>query len=124
MDDYLDRACKHLGVNKGDVINPRIQGDDYVLLVDKGIAGCPKYYIPLSKLDALNVAGNVAENPVVNEPNGALDVAGNVAPLEGIKPPANEVSYRELQALAKEQGIPANQKADDLLAALWLDEEE
>ena len=50
MDDYLDRACEYLGVDKDSVINPRVQGDDYVLIVDKGIAGSPKYYIPLSEL--------------------------------------------------------------------------
>ncbi len=102
MTDYLDRACEYLGVDKGSVINPRIQGDDYVLIVDKGIAGSPKYYIPLSKLDALNVAENVS-----------LPV-----------PAATDLNYRELQELAKESGIPANQKADDLRAALVLDEEE
>ncbi len=102
MTDYLERACEYLDVDKSSVINPRIQGDDYVLIVDKGIAGSPKYYIPLSKLDALEIAEQ----------------------LKGIRPPANEVGYRELQELAKEQGIPANQKAEDLLVALWPDEEE
>ncbi len=95
MDDYLDRACKYLGVDKGSVINPRVQGDDYVLIVNKGIAGSPKYYIPLSKLNELEPASD-----------------------------AYEPSYRELQELAKAFGIPANQKADDLRAALSLDEEE
>ncbi len=95
MDDYLDRACKYLGVDKGKVINPRVQGDDYVLIVDKGIAGGPKYYIPLSKLDAM-------------EPEAD----------------AYLLNYRELQELAKSFGIPANQKADALRAAIALDEEE
>lgn len=30
-----------------------------------------------------------------------------------------DLDYRELQALAKQQGIPANQKYDDLYAALF-----
>jgi len=40
-----------------------------------------------------------------------------VAPLV-VEPPENEPSYRELQSEAKELGIPANQKADDLKAAI------
>lgn len=35
-----------------------------------------------------------------------------------------DLGYRELQALAKEQGIPANQSKDDLIAALWPGDEE
>lgn len=95
MDDYLDRACEYLGVDKGNVINPRVQGDDYVLIVNKGIAGSPKYYIPLSKLNDLESVSD-----------------------------ADEPSYRELQELAKALGVPANQKADDLRAALWPNDEE
>lgn len=101
MDDYLDRACEYLGVDKGSVINPRVQGDDYVLIVDKGIAGSPKYYIPLSKLD---------------EPEPEAEILPVSAAID--------MNYRELQELAKELGIPANQKADDLRAALSLEEEE
>lgn len=36
--------------------------------------------------------------------------------------PAAEPTYRELQAEAKEAGIPANQSADDLKAALAEDD--
>ena len=35
-----------------------------------------------------------------------------------------DLDYRELQALAKEQGIPANQSRDDLYAALFVADEE
>ena len=106
MTNYLDRACKYLGVDKGSVIKHRVQGDDYIVIVDKGIEGCPKYYIPLSKLD---------------EPDAQLE-----APLP--VPAAIDLNYRELQDLAKELGIPANQKADDIRAAVFewseADEEE
>jgi hypothetical protein len=91
MTDYLDRACDHLGVDKGSVIKHRIQDDDYIVIVDNGIAGCPKYYIPLSQL---------------SEPQASAPVAV-------------DFSYRELQAIAKNVGIPANQSAGDLRAALW-----
>jgi hypothetical protein len=95
MDEYLERACKYLDVDVGNVINPRVEGDNYVLIVDKGIAGSPKYYIPLSKLDK-------------PQPKKLLTANEGVA-----------LSYRELQAVAIEQGIPANQSADALRIALW-----
>ena len=106
MTNYLERACQYLGVEVGSVINPRIQGDDYVLIVDYGIAGGKKYYLPLSELDA------IPDTPL---PVPAAVDLGN-----------HELSYRELQAIAKEEGIPANQTADELRAALWsyLDDED
>ena len=103
MTDYLDRAVEYLGVDKGSVIKHRVQGDDYIVIVDKGIAGCPKYYIPLSQLQ---------------EPEASPD---ELLPV----PAAVDLNYRDLQELAKETGIPANQSADDLRAALLeIDEEE
>ena len=103
MTDYLDRAVEYLGVDKGSVIKHRVQGDDYIVIVDKGIAGCPKYYIPLSQLQ---------------EPEAPPD---ELLPV----PAAVDLNYRDLQELAKETGIPANQSADDLRAALLeIDEEE
>ena len=99
MNDYLDLACKHLGVDKGSVIKHRIQGDNYSVIVDNGILGCPKYYVPISQLEELRA-----------QP-AALPV-----------PAAVDLNYRELQDIAKELGIPANQKADELRAALWPEE--
>lgn len=106
MTDYLDRACEYLGVDKDNVINPRVQGGDYVLIVDYGIAGSKKYYIPLSKLDGPEQIAPVIHDELLSVP-AVIDL-----------------NYRELQDLAKELGIPANKKADELRAALSLDEEE
>jgi hypothetical protein len=105
MTDYLDLACEHLGVDRGSVIKHRVQGDDYIVIVDNGIAGCPKYYIPLSQL----------QEP--QEPEAPPD---EMLPV----PVAVDLNYRDLQELAKELGIPANQSAGDLRAALLLYEEE
>ena len=103
MTDYLDRACEHLGVDRGSVIKHRVQGDDYIVIVDNGIKGCPKHYIPLSQLQ---------------EPEAPPD---DLLPV----PAAVDLNYRDLQDLAKELGIAANQSADDLRSALWaIDEEE
>ncbi len=96
MTDYLERACEYLGVDKGDVVKHRAEGADYIVIVDKGIAGTPKYRVPLSQLASLEIAEQ--------------DTMPEVAILN--------MSYRELQELAKELGLPANQKADDLILAI------
>ena len=107
MTNYLDRACEHLGVDRGSVIKHRVQGDDYIVIVDNGIKGCPKYYVPLSQLQ---------------EPEAPIPIViHNTLPV----PAAVDLSYRDLQEIAKESGIPANQSADDLRSALLeIDEEE
>ena len=98
MNDYLNLAAKHLGVEVDDIIASKVYDDHIAVVVDKGIAGCPKYLIPLSDLESAD----------------ASDL--------GIY----ELTYRELQALAKELGINARQSREDLIAALWPegDEEE
>ena len=114
MTDYLELACIYHGVDKGKVIKHRAQigpsgSDDYSIIVDNGILGCPKYYVPISLLDELEA-----------QPEASPEV---MLPV----PAAIDLNYRELQDLAKELGIPANQKAEDLRVALldWsLDEEE
>jgi hypothetical protein len=100
MTNYLDRACEQLGVDKGSVIKHRVQGDEYVVIADKGIKGCPKYVIPLSQLETIDEVEELLPVPAVIDLNGG------------------GLSYRELQALAKEAGIPANQSAYDLREAL------
>jgi hypothetical protein len=107
MTDYLARAIEYLGVEPGAVINPRVEGDEYVVIVDKGIAGCPKYRIPLSKLN----------EPV---PAAVLDYDDDLG--------VYAMSYRELQAEAKALGIPAvggkDKLAAEVAAALYVEEEE
>ena len=105
MTDYLEFACEYHGVDKGKVIKHRQQvgpdgGDAYSVIVDYGIMGCKKYYVPLSELDEL---AQLSDLPV---------------------PAAIDLNYRELQDLAKEQGIPANQKHIDLVNALFAKDEE
>lgn len=92
MSDYLRRACAQLGIEQDSVIEHRKEGDDLVILADLGIKGAPKYRVPLSQL----------EEP---EPEPKPD-------------PLSEYGYRELQTLAKAEGIAANQSAGALRAAL------
>ena len=113
MTDYLELACIYHGVDKGKVIKHRAQkgpsgSDDYSIIVDNGILGYRKYYVSISLLDELEA-----------QPEAGQEV---MLPV----PAAIDLNYRELQALAKEAGIPANQSADELNIALaeWSEEEE
>lgn len=63
MTDYLKAACTYVGATPEQVIVHRVDEAEqvFVLVIDNGIKGCPKYEIPLSELIA------VAE-PVSAEP--------------------------------------------------------
>jgi hypothetical protein len=108
MTDYLARAIEYLGAEPGEVVKHRVQGDEYIVILDKGIAGCPKYHIPLSKLD------EPAPVPAIAVEADDLGVYG--------------MSYRGLQAEAKALGIPAvggkDKLAAEVAAALYVEEEE
>jgi len=104
MDDYLERAVIHLGVDRADVIKHRVEGTDYIVVVNKGIEGCPKYHIPLFLLEA-------EQKP-------------KPKPIKIVNPMYDSYSYRDVQALAIAANIPANQKRDVLIAALEALEEE
>jgi hypothetical protein len=100
MTDYLQRALEILGKSEDDVLDHALSADGqaYTVIVKPG----PKHRIPLSELET-------AEPPAEEEKH----------PLYGVR-------YRDLQAMAKELGIPANQNTDDLIAAILgaADEEE
>jgi hypothetical protein len=51
---YTTLACAYLGITMAQVINPRIEGTELVLIYDMGGKGCPKTRIPLKALDALD----------------------------------------------------------------------
>lgn len=92
MSDYLILAAEYLGVEVDSIIDGNVYDDHIAVVVDKGIAGCPKYLIPLSALEP---------------------AAEDVSDL-GIY----DLSYRELQALAKKYDVQANQKQAALVAEL------
>ena len=52
MPDLFQRVCRHLGVEPGQILVYRIRRDDIVVVVDRGIAGCPKYIIPMSEIQS------------------------------------------------------------------------
>ncbi len=52
MDDKLIAACDYLGIEPEQVLKSRVDGDELVLVVNRGILGCPKYRLPLARLVA------------------------------------------------------------------------
>jgi len=50
MDDLLLRVCAYLGEDPANVINPRVEGDEFVLIACHGIKGNPKYRVRLVDL--------------------------------------------------------------------------
>lgn len=105
MTKYLEIACNQLGIDEDSVIKHRKEGDVYVIIADLGIAGCPKYKIPLSQLVE-------PEPEPIPEP----------APLEIIledAPDLNKLSYNDLRNKARDAGINTKgMKKADLIAAL------
>ena len=109
MTDYLDLACIYLGIEGEKVLDYAITADEVVVVVDNGIKGCPKYRIPLSELIT-------ATEP---QPEPVIAVAEPLPVPAAIDLGLDDgLSYRDLQALAIDAGIPANQKKDDLRQAL------
>lgn len=53
MTNYLDRALQYIGADRGDVLAHARAGNEYVIVLDLGIKGCPKYRVPLSDLPEL-----------------------------------------------------------------------
>ena len=55
MADYLTAACKYVGATPEQVLAHRVDEAEqvFVLVIDNGIKGCPKYAIPLSELIAV-----------------------------------------------------------------------
>lgn len=117
MTDYLSAALQKLNAAEGDVLDYVIKEDDIVILINKGIKGVRKHTIPLDTLtDSPLDAVEYEEPPIVIE-----DEPAELPEVETTD--FSELSRVELQALAKEAGIPANLSSDAIVAAL-LEEEE
>jgi hypothetical protein len=50
MNDLLDRALAHVGEAGTPVLGWSVRDGEVVMVLDKGIKGCPKYRVPLSLL--------------------------------------------------------------------------
>lgn len=94
----INQLAKHYGVEPGAIVGyAEVDGGAVIrVLVNYGIGGIKVLYVPVDDL--------------------AEDDDSTIATFD--------LDYRELQALAKEQDIPANQSKDALIAALWPSYEE
>ena len=61
--DYLSAACRKLGLTAAQVLAHTLYATEIVLVVDRGIAGCPKYRIPLAELTAVPEPLTAAPEP-------------------------------------------------------------
>jgi hypothetical protein len=111
MADDISAACKTLEIEQDQIVKNRYEGDILVLLVDYGIGGIKKYR--LSPADLAEAKADDDDSVLLSVP-AVVDLG------------FDDLNYRELQELAKDQGIQANQSSDNLRAALenLLDEEE
>lgn len=89
--DYLKAVCEKLDVDPERVVKQRVQGDEFVVIVDNGIAGCPKYVVPLADLtvepEAIEVESETEESP--NDAVVLDDPVTFYRELEEEEPPAD-----------------------------------
>lgn len=96
MTDYLQAALNYVGASPEQVVGNRLDeaAQVYVLIIDNGIKGCPKFTIPLSDLQFKTYEPEPDETAVSKpEPEPVLSVD-----LDGL-------TVLELQELAKAAGI-------------------
>ena len=86
---YLVAACRRLEVSAEQVLSWRVYPETAVeagyiaLVVDKGVAGCPKYKIPLAELEVPQI--EVAEpEPDLKEPEATI-AAVRLAEKHGVR---------------------------------------
>ena len=125
--NYLKAACEHLKVEGTAVLSHRVTDEEIILVVDKGIAGCPKYRLPLSALPDGGVfeasTGYVPEpesswefippldTPLVKSrwpesPTFGSVTTGSNPNLDPPKPAIDEsLTVKELKVMAKETGV-------------------
>ena len=118
MSEYLDLAVDYLGVTKEQCLVLREVEGQVIVVVDNGILGCPKYVIPISELTIKNVP-----LPFDEEPEPEPEPEEEEFEYQEIDLDVESIDYRQLQQMAKELDIPANQSRDDLIAALGLEDE-
>ena len=78
-EQILDAACEYVSCTAGQVLKYRVEDGCAVLVVDRGVAGCPKYKVSLTDL-AEKPAPEPAPEPVaeveaVNATAGAEKLA-------------------------------------------------
>ena len=82
--DYLSAACARLGVSPDQVLVCRMDGDDLVVVVDRGVAGCPKYRLPLATLEP--IAEEAPEWVTATKPTTLSAASSKTDPAPAPKP--------------------------------------
>lgn len=99
MSDYLARALEYLEIAESQVLKHRLdeRAGEIIVIVDRGIAGCPKYAIPLAELPPIPAPVNIPkpkpEPP--SEPEAKKETAVDLSGLTVV----------ELKELAKEGDV-------------------
>lgn len=89
--NYLTLACAYLGIAATQVLASAEKETEIVLVVDNGIAGCPKHRISFAVLDAtrgVDVEAETEETPLEPGYDSALDPA-----LAEVKPEIEVIPY-------------------------------
>lgn len=128
--NYLKRALQSVNETTGfdateeDVAAHGLSDDglEYVVVLDRGIKGSPKYRLPIKTLPKIEKPGllQTVKEALGQETESAWPSSALMHDDTEEAPPTGlyALPYRELQALAKEAGIPANQTSEELIAAL------
>jgi hypothetical protein len=103
----VTQLAKHFNVENRAILKYREVDEGAIInaLVDYGIGGIKEHYIPIAEFA---------------RPEPEPEPEPDLLPV----PAVIDLNYRDLQELAKDAGIPANQSTDDLRFALSLEEEE
>jgi hypothetical protein len=126
MSDYLERTLTKLGFAADvNVLAHGLSADglEYVVVLDKGIEGCPKYRMPLADLSEAAEVVEVEPEPAESEPEAEptwppeFPLPKEIVDEMGLSY-LESYGYRDLQAEAKRLGIPANQTKEDLIVAI------
>ena len=99
MMSRLTVACEYLGVSPADVVKSRVEGDDFILIVNLGIKGVPKYRIPLSELGDDKPRGDIVSGdtviwsdvPIINANSGDLVYEPKIDATDGALTLATEL---------------------------------
>ena len=106
------KVAKHFNVEPDAVVKCRLVdgGANVRALIDYGIGGIKVFVVPVGEIDE----PFEPEPEPIPEPEPEVLSVPEPLPV----PAAIDLSYRDLQELARGSGIPANQSADELRAAL------
>ncbi|MCP5018910.1 MAG: hypothetical protein GY938_27080 [Ketobacter sp.] len=125
MSYYLAKACEKLNITPEQVLSHAVRDDEFVLVVDKGIAGCPKTRIPLSELGRFIIPAGFPDDglfPAPVSPGSVVIQRADYTPpdTEATTSTYESMTVKTLKVYAKDVGITGyrTMKKSELIAAL------